>query len=564
MIAARSAAAVGQPLVSSTSLTSLPRRLVGSLHRSTRVERLALAAIGSAVLMFMAVGANLATSAAPWRWSDEQAHVGYAMEVSRGRLPSVDTLIPVPSGAPNLERRLAATPPTAEGPDPHVKVWVANHPPGAYLFATPVVWVGELIRDGGGILLAMRLANVVGGAAAIGATALLAHELTRSIRVAALAAALVASTPYLQFITSTAMTDGFTLALSTGVVWAACRAQRLGFDRGSTTAVAVLAAACGLTRMTALGVAVAAVGTSLLVTAARTRSVPWRPAALVTLAVALSSGWFWVANVVRYGDVAGSQVLYDRFDRAPTGGLIETFFDADTWERLIDTLLSQQRDLASMWPGQASASTVVMVTLGVVGLLAVMDRAASVTAGVPRPEEAPPVGRAPGSPLDPAAPRATTVDHTGWMTLGAASVASGLMVAQHVSAGGNPFARYVLSILPFLACAVSAGLVGGRRRLTATVAGMAILGHQLLMSYRYFADSEAAEALRRPSYLDPTMIGPDWIRAATAGAGAVFGAFLVLSLALALASALPAGDHLPARRNLTSGPSSPGDVEEEP
>ncbi|MCB0978986.1 MAG: DUF2142 domain-containing protein, partial [Acidimicrobiales bacterium] len=364
-------------------LRPLPQTLADRIRRSfegdglvelPRFERWSRFAIALAMVWVIFAGAYQALAAGPYNVRDEQAHVGYAMSLSSGRIPSLDTPTRVPPTSPALVERLAETERADGVLTPYQKVWVANHPPGAYLPALPGVWLGRAIGSGNTVLFALRMSNVFGFALTVLVTALLAREVTRRTAAGVVAAAAVAAVPYLQNVTSWAMTDGMTLAVTTAVVWAAVRALRRGFDANSTIVLAALSVACGLTRLTAVATAAVVVAVALVVHAWRNRTFPWKPAVAIGGAVAALSGWFWVWNLQRYGDLAGGHELYERFNRESTGSVTSTLTTRRFWNQLLTTIFEHPIDWAPEWRGRYTPLTTGVLVVAAIGLFALVDR----------------------------------------------------------------------------------------------------------------------------------------------------------------------------------------------
>lgn len=509
-------------------------------HRLPSFDRWARLAIALSMALAMAVGTYEALTAGPYHVRDEQAHVGYAMALSNLRIPTIDTPIEVPPTSPALEERLAETGDRRGELTPYQKVWVANHPPAAYLPALPGVWLGRAIGSGNTVLFSLRIANVAGFAVACLTTALLTREVTRRTAPAVLAAAGTASVPYFQYITSWAMTDGFTLAITVGVVWATIRALRRGFDRNSTLVVTAFAVTCGLTRLTAVSTAALVIGTALVVHAWRRRSIPWKPAVAVGASVAVLTGWFWLGNLLRYGDVAASDELYDRFNRDTTGTLWSTLTNRRLWLQLWSTLLEHNRDWAPEFRWRWTPVTVAILVLAAVGLIALLDRARPVTwdrlehlPGVKPLRQLTSTARPTGESRT--ADDDRVVEPGALLVLLAAAAASAVLVANHVKSGGNPFGRYVMLMVPIVACLVGAVLTMVRRPVVAAAASTLLIAiyvrhaHRIWARYPTTLDYQftVAEnsAIRRP-------VGPESLQPILLDFAGVVGVLLIAAVAV--------------------------------
>ena len=138
-------------------------------------------------------------------------------------------------------------------------------------------------------------------------------------------------------------------------------------------------------------------------------------------------GWFYVRNVILYGDVGASHYLMDWFGRRPTGGVIEVLLDGGMWLDIYQALAT--RSLLSIpATGRATFVADVAALVVVAGLVAVAVRR-------PRrwcPEHG--TGRA------------------GLTTCAAVVAVTAATIAQHVAGGGLPSSRYVFPALGVLAC----------------------------------------------------------------------------------------------------------------
>lgn len=489
------------PSLTDRLLRRIPAEGVQSFDPLPRFGRRARVAILVAVLWVLCVGTYQALTAGPYHVRDEQAHIGYAMSLSSGRVPTIETPTRMPPTSPALAERLAETKAPPGELTPYQKVWVANHPPGAYLPALPGVWAGRLLGSGNAVVFALRLSNIAGFAATVVLAALLTREVTRRTAPAVLAAVLTAANPYLQYITAWAMTDGMTIVVTTAAVWAAVRALRRGFDRNSTVVVAVVSAACGITRLTAIATAVLAVGTALAIHAWRKRTIPWRPAVLAAVTVAVTSGWFWIGNLVRYGNLAASDQLYERFNRDANGTVLSTLTTRRFWKQMLSTVLEHTRDWDPLWRGTYMPLTVAILTVAGVGLFALLDRVRT------RSDVADPTG------AGDAADATGHVEAGSLLILLAAWVAAAILIANHIKSGGNPFGRYVLIWIPITACLVGSTLMLLRRSIVATGAAAIMVAvyvhhaHNRLSHYTTTLEYRFAalpnSALRRP-------LGPEW------------------------------------------------------
>lgn len=387
----------------------LRRYLVGAIRPLTLAA--ALLALTSSLFQ--------AGSAPELVWRDEIAHLGHASSLSRGVLPTVDTKMVEP-GEDHIYREILAN----EIPR-YQMIWTANHPPAGPSLNVPGVLLARALDKGWVAVAWARATNAVCMALAVLLTGMLAQQLTRRGAASDLAAGLMATVSYVNFMGSIAMTDGLSLLVSVAAILAAVRCVDAGFDRRSTYWLAAACAACGLTRLTAVAIAALAVAVALLVVAIRDRRPPVF-GALVTLgATAGLSGWFWVRNYQLYGDVAGAQVLYDRFGRTSPGSAIDVVTDPTPWEKMASTLFLGGRDgfpVSSAGVRWLLLALVVAAVVVVVELVRHRDR------------------------IGP------------WVVLAAAGAAAMFTTANHIAGGGNSFGRYVLIWMPLYVVVLAAAL----------------------------------------------------------------------------------------------------------
>jgi hypothetical protein len=245
-----------------------------------------VAGVGLAgVLLTFAVLASLqAFTIPPFHLHDEVSHVGYALAVSRGDLPTIDT--PIPGGeTPLLQRQLTNRKPANR------TIWTANHPPLYYLVAAVPLRLGvDRGRPLGGVRAA-RLINIGISLAGLALVVLLAQELVPARPELGVAAAgLAALVPGLMRTSAFVYNDALMFTLATAALVLIARVLRWGATPRRVALLAALAAASALTRATGLLVAaVAAVAVLIAVLLRRARrssSSRWRPPAGSTCATA--------------------------------------------------------------------------------------------------------------------------------------------------------------------------------------------------------------------------------------------------------------------------------------
>lgn len=456
------------------------------------------------VLTILGFGAFNALTIPPFRWPDEQAHAGYAMTLARGELPTIETRIPTPTGSEALAQRLA------RDRRRRGTVWVANHPPGSYVLALPVVAAVEHAGRGDLVNLALRLLNVL----AAGMAAIFTFALGRRLvdeRAGLLAAALFVSFPSAGFLLSLGMTDGISLVTTLACLVAAVRilggspsagvgdqpASRPVDWRGFALLSAALLVAA-LTRLTALGVGLLVGAVTLAVVTVRERRLPWREALLVGLPAVVLSGWFWVGNIVRYGDIAASKYLLQRFGREGGRSVLGTLVAGGAWDgaarRLFSMLVAEPLAQATM-PGAGEVAYRVIEAFIILAAIAVVVFVVRDRRGrAPRPDR----------PLD----------LWPWLALLATFVASWVMMAKHMSGGGTAHVRYVIVALPLIGVVVATAILrlqrpsGARRYVPTLLASLSLLGlfaarvqqTELFASWMpQHTDAPLASALSQPS-----------------------------------------------------------------
>jgi hypothetical protein len=474
-----------------------------------------LGAIGAIALL---VGGSWyqATVLPPYRFIDEQAHAGYVLEVQDGRLPTIDTPIDAEAGGPALQERLASE------PERRRDVWVANNPPLAYVVAAVPAAATRALGLSGGPLLGLRLANVAAVGVAIALAYLLARDLAGGDQVVgAVGAGLVAATPHLGFVAALGFTDGLSLLATTGVTLALARLAGAGAApvdplRAART-LGIWCAAAAAARPMALALALVAGAIGLGVTWWRREAPLGRAAAWIGGPTVVLAGWWYVLNVVRYGDPTGSDALFEKFGRQPTGTLWDSLTLRGAWESAYRTITTRRLEAPLPTdPRSWYQATLVVGLVGIVGAVVLVARSALAHRGSG--------GRPTGG--DGALPG------VAWLSCAALSVVPIVLTAQHRAGGGAPHPRYLLPMLPIVAAAVALAAV----RLGTRWTGLALVGG--LSAITWLQTSRASD------WLAANPVGPEGSELVTSygtqltrGAGAVVAAaglaLLVAAVALA-------------------------------
>ncbi len=392
------------------------------------------------VVAFVGIGALHALQQPPFLPTDETAHVGYAQEVASFRLPEIRGFPEVPVEA----RQWQAERSTAND-SRYRGVWVANHPPLHYIAVAPLVWASRATGAPDGGLVLMRFANVVFASGGVVLTFLLASEITRrNHRLALLAAALAALVPQGHAVFSQGLNDGLGFAAGTAVVWAGARCLRRidALTRRDLTLLAATVVVAFGARAATMLLAIVVVGVVALrrfALPAPSPGVQLRRAsrlALIGLGPAVVVfGWFYVRNIVLYGDIGASHYLLEMFRRQRRGSVFDMMVRWSMWSDVYEGLMSPTTRRRIVPPG--SLVITLMATVGV-GIVIVTGR----------------LGRSDGE---------GTGDDSRtlrWqLALGLiAIVLIAFTLAQHVSGGGNAHARYAMPAIGVAAVLLVIGM----------------------------------------------------------------------------------------------------------
>lgn len=442
-------------------------RLQGQRH--VPPERLGI--IG-ALLAFVGIATMFAFQTPPFLAPDETAHVGYAHEIAAFDLPEIDQSPDVPTSATQWQAERAS------GADDRYRgVWVANHPPLQYALTTPLIWLSDATDRPDGGLMFMRLANILFAAVGVVMTYLLAKEVTGGARRIGLAAAgLAAFLPQGHGLFSEALNDGLAFAVGGAVTWAGARCLRHGATRHNLMILGAAAAAAFGARTATMLLAVAVVGFVAVCQLLQRR--PWRDrvrSVAVTTAVGVGPGvvlfgWFYLRIIHLYGDIGASEFLLDYFRRTPRGGLFEIATWGHLWVGLYHTLLSP----SPVFAVKAPRGTNVAIVVALVGL--------AIAVAVGRTGD-----RERGA-------RGWPVSRLSMALGGLATVLIAITVAQHVSGGGNAYARYLFPVLPVLATSFAIGF----DRLLPRLLPAASLGALAYWAWQNVPTTVDLASLRRP------------------------------------------------------------------
>lgn len=243
--------------------------------------------------------------------SDEAGHVSYGLALVRGDLPVAGTRTGPAFAGLGQESTL---------------MFIATHPPLYYAVSGPLAWIAQQGGHPAPFLYGVRLLNVALVVATIGVVARLAGTVVRTAdprlraAVVVVAAGLTATLPSLVSAAGSIYNDALAVLVATVGLLVLARAVRDGLTGRGVALLAALAAACLLTRVALLPLALAVVAAVAVLTVWPGMR-PCRPTGrdvgrglarggAVAAAVALGAGWFYLLNRQRYGDAMGSSVLY--------------------------------------------------------------------------------------------------------------------------------------------------------------------------------------------------------------------------------------------------------------
>jgi hypothetical protein len=480
-----------------------------------------------AVLAFLTVGGVQALAVRPYLPPDELYHVGYAVTVLGGRLPTLTT--PLPAG------RVPLPPPDARSR----RVYVANHPPLFYAVAAVPLWLGQRLGAPRAGFLAARLLSLSLAAAGVAMVAWLAVLLAPGRpRVAVGAAWLAALLPGLPHVSAFVYNDGLGFLAATATLVAALAVIRRGPTLPRLAGLTAATAAAALTRAPGLAlVAVAgaaAAGGVLLHRGGRPARRVLAAAgagALVAGTAGASAIWFYLRNRSLYGSLTGAAYNQWLFGFEPQDHALRLLGSPAYALRLYDGLWVWTRFNLPRVPAPPALVAVprVLGVLALAGLAVAALRAR-------RP------------------PRWDTAAVLAWGLVLAWLAGVYAMVAAYDGNGGHTHPRYLFPALAVLAVLGAAGLdrlPGGRRGLW--LAGAVLT--QLALTGAAWAGLVTALRGRRPD--DPAELlgaltdlleaaGVPWPWLPPVLAGVLLTGALAL-LAVALSRSRPRGpDHHPA------------------
>ncbi|MBL9025340.1 MAG: hypothetical protein JNL21_24310 [Myxococcales bacterium] len=251
----------------------------------------------------------------PYHAVDEGRHLGYAVALADGHIPHVlDKIDPSVLKLKDIKgtniQAAAAHPPLYHAivAFPVKKLSAADHAAVAVRFARSV----SIIFGLASVLMIWRLVRTL---------------LPTRTDILAIVLGALGCLPIFTFAVSVAYNDSLAMLGVTGALAATAAASVQGFKRRLWIECAIWMAVAGSTRMTAF-LATMPVALAWWVIAAKRSDAASRvrrhlAGALVGgglfFTTALACGWFYVRNVVLYGDPTAATALLDRLDRVPHG-----------------------------------------------------------------------------------------------------------------------------------------------------------------------------------------------------------------------------------------------------
>jgi len=409
--------------------------------RTSWQRRTTIAGLIGAIVFITGVAAFLAMHDPPYQ-QDESSHLGYALSLRQGELPTITTPVETEGGGEHLRIALRRPFPFSD-PQTHV----ANNPPFVYLASLPLVELGirSGITDGG--LLALRFVDVLGAVAAIAIAYLLGRELAGNDRfVGLVTAGLLSSVIAISLVTSVANVDGPALVATTGVTWMMARFAR---TRSMRDAMWLGCWCAGAAAVRPMSLAFAAVAGALAL------FLGWRArgnTALVPLIVRLAAptvvltGWFYALNWHRYGDWTGSKGLFDKYGLQGNQSLFTVLRGPEPFVKPFAYLVTEVYGRSPWWLYRGPRHYLIT---GVAVALVV----AAIVLAARSSRERPPDADARAH----ATPTGSRLSLAAWVCVAILALVPIVLTAQHMSGGGAGHARYLFPMLPI--CAAAAALV---------------------------------------------------------------------------------------------------------
>jgi len=374
--------------------------------------------------------------------ADERPHFSYTVSLLEGRLPELTDRQPFTDRYPIIER---SSIPPGESEPRRANIFVAAHPPLAYVLAAPVVWLAGAGSSDDLPVVAFRLVNALAMAAGVTVAGLLAAELFPGRRgIAVSAALLTAVIPNLVAVGGYAHNDGTAFLLTTTCFLVGARLVRRGLSPSRVAAASLLAGAAMLTRASA-AVAVLSVIASAAVAAWRSGGGTWRAigrgaavVGVISVTAAASAGWFYLRNRRLYGTATADEYLLDGFERVPRGTLVDALTDGRFHWRMWSQLYGSVHPRLGV--GRPGLVIGALVVVAAVGLALALGRQRTRREGAESDATEHGVGTA------------------GWLILAGSCAGVVGTTAQFFADGGGPHPRYLLSIVPVISALLARAL----------------------------------------------------------------------------------------------------------
>lgn len=442
------------------------------------------------ILLFLGLGSLHTITVPPLTPIDERSHFSYALEIRDGELPQIET--PVREELVGLSGR-----------KPRNTVWVANHPP--LFYAAQALAIGDVDSpdDVPRAFLRGRMLSLAITAVGLWFVFLCARELcSPRSRLPVLMVALTVAVPQFSHVMALIHNDTLALLTSSCALYCAIIMLERGFSRRRYVALLICTALVVATRVSGLMIAVATL-TALVIACWRAGSGgPARRSALagaaalgVLLAVAATSGWFYLRNLELYGDITGSAVLFKKFHRRPHGEFPDVLLSTKVWWNFIEQLWGYYTGNIKVRPTPLLAAKYV----GLVALIGVVIDAVIRLRSLTRE-------RLRALLLEP-----RTLNLAMLLCVSALAF---LTTFEFYSRGGNAHVRYTFSILWFLLAVPAIGLM----RLGPRVPGVALTVLVLVQLLTIDAYVNQAHSLRGAKVRDLLLVSfelPEGIEASS-------------------------------------------------
>lgn len=271
--------------------------------------------LAGTLLMVLSNAASHMLMLPPYSAIDEGRHLGYAVAIAEGRIPHV--LDPIDPSSLRLKEIRGTNIQAA-----------AAHPPLYHaIVALPVKYFSKADHAAVAVRFARSMSILFGLASVYMIWRLVRTLVPARTDILAITLGAVACLPIFTFATSVAYNDALAMLGVTGVLAATTSGCINGFRRSLYLECGLWMAVAGATRMTALLATMPAALAWWLVVARGRQSQPAVRRHFVGLLAsaglfamtAATSGWFYVRNVMLYGDPTAATALLTRLERVPHG-----------------------------------------------------------------------------------------------------------------------------------------------------------------------------------------------------------------------------------------------------